>query len=182
MDLWTKLVEGDGRAYSILYDNYHSFLFNYGMKIWDDEDDVLDGIQDLFIYIYEKRITLSVPQSIKSYLCVSLRRILFQKKRYRCFFDNLQVSELHNKESIKSLDLNMEQIIVNNELELEINLKLNKTLSFISPQQREVIYLKYYLNLSNGEISKILNIDNQIVRNVSSRALSRMKTILNRNI
>ena len=73
---WDKIQQGDEEAFRQLYEQYADLLYGYGMKIAGDDDLVTDAIQTLFVYIFEKRETCAVPQSISAYLCVSLRHII----------------------------------------------------------------------------------------------------------
>ena len=73
---WSKIQRGDEGAFRQLYEQYADLLYGYGMKIAGDDDLVTDAIQTLFVYIFEKRETCAVPQSISAYLCVSLRHII----------------------------------------------------------------------------------------------------------
>jgi RNA polymerase sigma-70 factor (ECF subfamily) len=48
----------------------------------------------------------------------------------------------------------------------------------LSSRQKEIIYLKYYQNLSYEEVSEIMNINYQVARNLLYQAIKSLKTIL----
>ncbi len=48
----------------------------------------------------------------------------------------------------------------------------------LSNRQREIIYLKYYQNLSYEEVSEIMNINYQVARNLLYQAIKSLKSLL----
>ncbi len=48
----------------------------------------------------------------------------------------------------------------------------------LSNRQKEIIYLKYYQNLSYEEVSEIMNINYQAARNLLYQAIKSLKSIL----
>lgn len=175
MTNWNHIRKGDHRAFSCLYNDYADLLFAYGMKIVPDECLIYECIQDLFVYVFEARTRISEPVSMRAYLCVALKRIIL-KSVYR----NKQKNEV-GWEDIKQeaysfeLEIDIEEAIIKSEMQREELYNLQQALNDLSPQQREVIYLKYNKNCTNEEISEILGVSNQIVRNVSSRALIKLR-------
>ena len=59
---WEKIQQGDEEAFRQLYSEYSDLLYGYGMKIVGDDDLVTESIQSLFVYLYEKRQSLSPYQ------------------------------------------------------------------------------------------------------------------------
>lgn len=178
-DFWNLIKNGNELAFSKLYNEYADLLYGYGMKIVSDEELVTEAIQNLFVYLYEKRENLSYPDSIKAYLYASLKRTLIRaasKKRSILVFSFDQVTQT---EYNFDLEVDIETAMIQGEHKEETLLKLQNALNELSPQQREVIYLKYYKSCSNDEIAQILGISNQIVRNVASRALLKLRSLGN---
>jgi len=73
---WNCIKRGDEQVFNSLYEQYADMLYGYGMKIIADEELVGNAIQSLFVYLYEKRKTISEPNSVSAYLCVSLKRLI----------------------------------------------------------------------------------------------------------
>ncbi|MEG2820758.1 MAG: sigma-70 family RNA polymerase sigma factor, partial [Muribaculaceae bacterium] len=73
---WTQIKAGNEKAFCELYEQYADMLYGYGMRIIADDIIVNNAIQSLFVYLFEKRHNLSVPNSINAYLCVSLKRLI----------------------------------------------------------------------------------------------------------
>lgn len=173
MSLWSQFKNGNVKAFGTLYDVHADFLFAYGMKMVNNEVLVSDSIQNLFVYLYEKKEKLAEPASIRAYLCTSLKYLVFRQLERES--RNRLVSFEDVKEYDFELDVDIEAALIQNEVEEEYLIKLQKALGALSPQQREVIYLKYYKEFSNDEIAEVLGVSNQIVRNISSRALIKLR-------
>ena len=56
--VWDKMKSGDEKSLSVIFTLYYSDLFKYSLKIFDHPDLVKDSIQDVFLRIWEKRISL----------------------------------------------------------------------------------------------------------------------------
>lgn len=176
-EFWDLIKSGDENAFSKLYNEYADTLFAYGMKIVNQEDVVAEAIQNLFVYLYEKRENLSYPESIKAYLYVSLKRSLIRtasKNRSVLCFSFEQINQTAYD---FDLEIDTETAIIQKECNDKLLQNLQSALNELSPQQREVIYLKYYQDCSNDEIAEVLGVSNQIVRNVASRALLKLRNL-----
>src|SRR5690625_6672265 len=57
----------------------------------------------------------------------------------------------------------------------ENRLILQQALNQLTPRQKEVIYLRFYHGLTNPEISGVMDINDQCVRNLLSGAIKRLR-------
>lgn len=174
-DFWMQIKEGDESAFSRLYNENAGFLFGYGMKIVPNEDLVAETIQSLFVYIFEKRRTISCPESIMAYLCISLKRMLIRAASSQRTSIFRSVEDLKPSDYDFDLELDVESALIRGEFHREYLNKLQVCLNQLSPQQREVVYLKFYKGCNNDEIAQILGTSNQVVRNIASKALLKMR-------
>lgn len=173
-NLWLRYVEGDYSVYKQIFESYYDGLYGYGIKLCSDSTIVEDSIQDVFIYIWEKRKDLMHINSPNVYLFVSLRRkIIKRSNKYR------------KKKKIKDgdffIEFGVEEIMINKEIRDEQKEELHKALNLLSNQQKEVLFLHYYNGMSYGEIEEILSINRQSVRNHMYRAISTLRSALNKN-
>ena len=88
-NIFDKIKADDIKSFEFLFRRYYSILCNYAYKILKDIDAAEEIIQDLFYNIWEKRDTLSIESSVKSYLykstynrCMLLLRHKNIKTRY----------------------------------------------------------------------------------------------------
>ena len=80
-ELVNEFCAGNDHAFAELYDLYVQMLFNYGMKITQDQELLKDCIHDVFVKIYNKRAEKSVINNFASYLIISLKNRLFDEFR-----------------------------------------------------------------------------------------------------
>lgn len=178
---WRKIQQGDEKAFRQLYDQYADLLYGYGMKIAGDDALVTDAIQSLFVYIFEKRKTCAVPQSISAYLCVSLRHMIVNalKKENSGVFKSLD--ELDVSEYPFDLEIDIETAIIRSELEKEQLEVLQKELNSLTKQQREVLYLKYYKKMDSEEIARVMGITSRTVYNTTHMAITQLRERLSKS-
>lgn len=178
---WRKIQQGDEEAFRQLYDQYADLLYGYGMKIAGDDAMVTDAIQSLFVYIFEKRKTCAVPQSIPAYLCVSLRHMIVnaQKKENSGVFKSLD--EIDANEYRFDLEIDIETAIIRSELKKEQLEVLQKELNRLTKQQREVLYLKYYKKMDSEEIARVMGLTSRTVYNTTHMAITRLRERLSKS-
>jgi RNA polymerase sigma-70 factor (ECF subfamily) len=63
-----KMVEGDEEAFKYFFDTYYDDLCNFVNSYLRDEELSEDIVQNIFIYLWEKRDSLPTGCSVKSYL------------------------------------------------------------------------------------------------------------------
>lgn len=170
--LWSKLRKGDQQALSKLFALHHRHLFNYGLKINSDPELVRECIQALFLNIWEHHARLGCADSPRAYLLASLRRkLLEEKNRIRArAVRAFKFIEIQNREVFTA-----EELMVHKEVNSENRLILQQALNQLTPRQKEVIYLRFYHGLTNPEISGVMDINDQCVRNLLSGAIKRLR-------
>ncbi len=73
---WSAFLKGDKDAYAVVYREYFSRLYNYGMRFTQDITLVEDCIQDLLLTLWVKRNNLENIAGVDSYIFVSFRNNL----------------------------------------------------------------------------------------------------------
>ncbi len=169
--LWGQLKEGDQLALEKIYTTHIDYLLQYGNRFSHDSLLVEDCVHDLFVDLWRNRSGLSMTNSIRAYLLVSLRRSIIKKVQKK----QKHLTGNEPEEYQFSADLAIEDIIVNAELSEENAQKLQKAFDELSKRQREVLYLKYYQEVPYEEISELMDISYQSVRNLVSNALRAMR-------
>ena len=173
LELWTNIRNGEKDSLSSLFSLYYSCLFNYGYKIVPRDQFVKDCIQELFLTIWEQRNTICEVYSVKSYLYVSMKRMIFcNLKKYK----NYKKRNARYAEDFLEENLNFETWIISQEFQAEYKSKVNKAIRELSNRQKEIIKLKYNHGLSTSEIASLLEINRQSVYNHVSEALKQLKT------
>lgn len=177
---WRKIQQGEEEAFRQLYEQYADLLYGYGMKIAGDDALVTEAIQSLFVYIFEKRETCAVPQSISAYLCVSLRHMIVNelKKENKGIIRSLE--DVDANEYPFELEIDIETAIIRSELEKEQLEVLQNELNALTKQQREVLYLKYYKKMDPEEIARVMGLTSRTVYNTTHMAISRLRERLSK--
>ncbi len=85
--LYTKVREGDIRAYETLFRRYYEPLCLYCNKIVGSMDTAEEIVQELFYTLWKDRSNLRIILSVKSYLYGAVRNQSLQ------YFEHLQVRE-----------------------------------------------------------------------------------------
>ncbi len=76
-------------------------------------------------------------------------------------------------------DFSINEIVYKDETDKERKEKLVKAMNQLSPRQKETLFLRYYHGLSNDEIAEVMEINHQSVKNNLSRAVQKLRDILN---
>ena len=166
--LWEQLRNGNKAALAELFELYFSQLYNYGRKICSDEEKVKDCIQDLFLEIWNQKNKMPLL-SVKAYLTKALQYKLIRINK------KSQLIEAFDGNGNEFFDWSHETFIIKNEMDAEKVKKLLAAMQQLPKRQQEIIYLKYYLNLSYEEICDLMNIQYQVARNQVSSAINSLK-------
>ena len=172
---WCDIVEGREAAYNDLYDCYSDLLYGYGMKIIADEAAVMDAIQTLFMNIFEKRKSLSAPNSMAAYLCRSLKNLLINEMQSASSKYTCKINDADAADYDFDLQPDIENALIAGEEENEKLRIFKEELSKLSRQQREMLYLRYYKGLAIEEIAEILSVSKRTVYNTTNNALTRLR-------
>lgn len=179
-ELWQALQDGQKQAVSQLFGKYYQRLYNYGMRITSARKQMVrDSIQVLFFKLWKYRQSLDQAESVKAYLLSSLRRILLQK---------LRQEKTRSERNYAFIEIqfhavpNIEEKIIGLERDEQLNKRIKQACRDLSSRQNEILLLRYDHGLSNREISEVLGINYQTVRNHLTRALRNIREELGEHI
>lgn len=168
---WLNIKAGNKHCFNQLFRKYYSELYYYGIKIFSDPDFVKECIQEVFIRIWETRQSLGNVENVKSYLMISVRRmILVQKKKVKGK-QTIEIGQLENSPFF--FDVN--EFEQHEEISEEIRQALLSAINSLTKNQRELVMLFFYHELSYSEIAQIVGISVQAVRNLMYRTLIHLR-------
>lgn len=173
INYWKLFLGGNKSAFEMIINDHFKHLFHYGTKFTDDDELVKDTIQELFIRLWDKRLNLSDDVNPKAYLTASLRRALHRKIQSLRKFVNF--SEVENGLDAFDFEVSVEEDFISNEEVRSIAYRMAANLSVLPERQREVIYLKFFRDLSRPEISDAMGITPQTVSNLLQLALKKLR-------
>lgn len=161
-ELWMAYLEGQQKALGRIFLRHYSRLYRYGVKLVDNEGEVQDGIQELFLKLWKKRTRIDKAHSVEFYLLHSLRRILLRQKE--------QTNSFHrrNREYMEEGPLlfqSTEERIILKEQENERYQLYLMAQKYLTDRQREILYLRLQHGMTNEEIAGFLDLSMQRVKN-----------------
>lgn len=173
-NLWINFTQGDRKAFTTIYSNYVESLYEYGMRILNDEDQVKDCIHDLFTKLWLNHKTIGHTDNIRFYLIGAIRNTIFS---YKSREDRIQKEEFVNPDDFV-LDFNAESDQIKKEESLVQSQKIREALNQLTGRQKEIIYLKYFEEMDYEKISEVMNLSVKGAYKLSARALEALKVIL----
>ncbi|MEO6681255.1 MAG: sigma-70 family RNA polymerase sigma factor [Ginsengibacter sp.] len=174
--IWDNLKSGNKSALKELYDLYRTDLVRYGNKINPDEQLIEDAIQETFISIWKYRNSVSMPLSVKNYMIKAFRNHLINIIQSRS-------NTTYTEESIHfSFEIGFDDKIIENEDAGILSAKINSAITKLSNRQREIIYYRFYENLSFEEIGELMEMQTRATYKLMARAISSLKDILGKNV
>ncbi len=167
--IWDQFRNDDKEAFAVLFEITSDRLYRYGLKFARDEELVKDCIQELFIKLHKTRENLPELKSPLFYLFRALRNLLI---------DAIQQKEKIVYFSPQKLPFNVKFVFDPNsdDINEEIKEKFEKVISLLSNRQKEAIYLRYQAEMSYEEISNLMGINYQSVRNLIHRSLEKIRS------
>jgi RNA polymerase sigma-70 factor (family 1) len=148
-ELSIKPAGQNDNAFEDLYKQYWSLLINFAGQYVDDKQTCEEIVQDLFVHLYVRGITVKIKHTLTSYLFVALRNRIFN------YFRNRAVYRKHLTIAAKrrmATQNNVEQSIYLKELEEAVHHSLQQM-----PQRCSEVYLLKQEKLTVKQISKALN-------------------------
>ncbi|MFD2934257.1 RNA polymerase sigma factor [Spirosoma flavum] len=171
-ELWQRFKAGDERALGELAREHYPSLYNYGLRVTTDSELVWDTIQDLFLELWDRRESVGNAVFVKTYLLKALRYKLLKIRVQQYPPIHLDESEPVKMPFVVSI----EEEIIDNELHDEQARLLHQLMATLSKRQQEVLYLRFYQNLDNHEISHIMGMERQSVANLLHRTFKELRS------
>jgi len=163
--LFLQLQEGSEKAYKELFLKYYSPLSEYASQyIMDQEAEEL--VQDLMLYVWESRESLSIENSLKSYL--------FTATKHRCFNaikKKLYHEQVHDRlyEKLKEQFEDPDYYMID-----ELSKNIEKAIQELPENYRETFKLSRFGDLSNAQIAKNLGVS---IKTVEYRITQSLKIL-----
>jgi RNA polymerase sigma factor (sigma-70 family) len=170
--LWNKFRGGDETAFAQLYKDYAQVLYHYCTHFAQDRPLIKDCIHDLFVELWKHRANIGPTTSVRYYLMASIKRKLV---RHLTAEQKISSQDDVQTDLLPCCDPSYESTIIAHEEDSFVNDCLHKAIERLPRRQREAVYLRFYQNMSNEEISSMMQINIQSVYNLIFGALSNLK-------
>jgi len=174
--VWDEFRKGSKIALETIYEDNYASLYHYGQKFTQDNDLIKDLIHELFIELIDSGSRLSRTDNIRYYLLKSLRNKLLRQLSEKLKFTN----KLTGSADFNLVD-SIESQLIKNEVEEQLRNQVTTAIKKLSVKQQEIIYLRFYSDISYQEIATLFDVNIQTVRNLMSRAINSLKEDLQNN-
>lgn len=146
----------------------------YGLQLNTDKQLIEDCIQELFIWVFQKKEKLNAIDDLRIYLFISLKRKLMHKAQRSS--SKLASKENYLKQNEPNIFIeSIEEKILELDQNAENSQLIKEALQLLPAKMKEAVYLYYYQRLSHKDMAEILNIKTQSSKNLLSKAISRLK-------
>jgi RNA polymerase sigma factor (sigma-70 family) len=163
-----------GDKITTIYNAYVNDLFTYGLYLGFNKESVKDAIHDVFLKLSTNNNLLDNAENIKFYLFRSLKNRLIDTHKNRKEHVTLEAMNSILELSF-NMTVNVETLLIEQEEKLQIKKEIVKMLDFLTPRQREIIYLRYIHEYDYKQISELLQISVHGCRKLVSKAILNLK-------
>ena len=163
----TETLNGDREAFGRLVEKYERRIFNLAFRICGDYEDAMDVTQTVFVKAFDRLGTFDPSRKFFSWLYrMGVNESLNQAKR--------QSRIVHVEFDLPSRAPSPEQQFIRDESDGLVQTALKR----LGKDQRVVIILRHFVDLSYRQIGEVLGIQEKTVKSRLYSARQRMKEIL----
>lgn len=169
-ELWGGIRSGDEQALGYLMKRYYRTLVHYGTKFTPDVALLEDCLQELFVGLWQRQESLPSSVSVRLYLFKAYHNQLLKALDRAGRSPSAELTDEYPDQTQTIEDTLMWQ-----ETELATHHRLQTGLAALSARQRQVVYLRYYENLSGEQVADLMGISRQSVANLLQQALHKLR-------
>ncbi len=175
--LWSAFREGSENAFDLIYGKMFPVLFNYGCRLCQDEEQVKDCIQNIFIEIWQKRGQVKEVHSLKHYFLKIMRRKLHKELENKSVTQNKLLSTGFYIDMGNDLfSYFPDQFNLESGISSATTTLIKESIGKLSNRKKEAILLKFYENLTYEEISAVMGLrDQKYARQLVYRSLDELR-------
>lgn len=160
--IWPALQKGDRAVYEMVFHEHYRPLCAFARTFLTDPDEAEEVVQNVFVALWEKRNTLEVEASLRSYLFRSVRNACLNRLKH----DKVRLQ--HRAHALYSASADS----VFNHVDMqELESRLKAALDKLPEQCRKVFELSRFQEMRYAEIADHLQISPKTVENHMGKAL-----------
>ncbi|MBA4313682.1 MAG: hypothetical protein C0417_13750 [Chlorobiaceae bacterium] len=162
-----QCLQGNQKAFEEIVERYHKVIFNVGLRILNDVEDAADVTQTAFLKAYENLSKFNERYKFFSWLYkIAVNEslnVLKQRKQTQGIDSGIVSTGKNPEETYK---------------DVELSEKIQDAIMKIGLENRVVIVLSHFQDLSYGEISYILDLPGKTVKSRLFTARKLLRDIL----
>lgn len=152
-------IDGNNRAFDLLLSRTQSKLFTYIMFVVRDQDVANDIFQETFVKVIVKLKQGKYTNSGKfsAWLVRIAHNVImdwYREQKSERIVEPTEDNDLSNLGGNELLDLNVENHFVNEQVLADVK----KMMNMLPPSQREVVFMRFYQEMSFKEIAEATNV------------------------
>lgn len=158
-ELAMSYIAGDGKAFDLLLLRNQSKLFSYILFVVRDRDTANDIFQETFVKVITRLHQGKYAPSGKFgawLLRIAHNMIMdwYREQRAENIIENKNDNDMSNIKDASLFDYSIESHFVN----VQILSDVKKMMNMLPPAQREVVFMRFYQELSFKEIAEATNV------------------------
>jgi RNA polymerase sigma-70 factor (family 1) len=156
--------------FEALFKLYYAPLVVYACKYLPEKDVAREIVQEFFVKLYEKRSTLTIDTSLKSYLYRSV---------YNACINYINQRSIQDKH-IRNIDLerNVEENLENEINSVELQNRIFNLIEGLPPKCKKIFKMNRLEGMKNEEIAVSLHLSKRTVETQISKALKILRNKL----
>lgn len=169
-ELLDAIKEDNHAAFEVLFNRYWEYLFSIIYRRLNDRDQTQDIVQDIFIYIWNNRASLSIRTGMEPYLFTAARNQLYSLYRR----DKLRLAREVELQYQTTVSPQTDQLVLFKEVDRLVTEELER----MPDNVRRCFTLSREEGKSIREIALELMLSEKTVKNNISDALKRLRVHL----
>lgn len=165
LKILSGIIDGDKKAFDLLFSVYYDKLCRYAGKIVHDDDQCEDLVQDLFAEIWVNRKKLNIKTSLSAYLYRSIYNSCLD------YIKHQKVKNKHQSETVFQSANTFDDSLVFTEM-IDI---MERCIEQLPEQCKKIFRLSRFENLKYREIAEVLQVSENTVDTQIRRALNKLK-------
>lgn len=165
------IKQGDERVFEQVFREHYKVLCGYAIKFLKEKEAAEEIVQDVFFKLWEKRETLEITTSLKSYLFRAVHNRCLNTVKHIDIRENYKAE---NEERIKSEEENLTEHFNQFELQQQIQ----KAIDTLPEQRQKIFKLSRFQGLKYREIAEQMELSEKTVEAQMSKALKTLREAL----
>lgn len=165
MILVERFLSGDAEAFELLYARYYTKVFNLARGVLIDPEEAADATQEIFALVYRNLHRFNRQSKFSTWLFrVAVNRSIQESRKRRFKHRHVELNEGLEQPSIEVP-------------KVEVDPKVQKSLEKLAPQDRAILTLFYWQEMSLQEIAESMQINLNAAKTRLYRARERFRKV-----
>jgi RNA polymerase sigma-70 factor (ECF subfamily) len=177
-EIIAQVLAGNQARYRLLVERHQQAVFNAAYRLLGQREEAADTAQDAFLRAYQALSSFQLDRPLKPWLCrIAINLALNRLKRQR---PEISLDGGQDEPGLELPDMSAEPQA--NLLRDERQQILRRAILALPPEQRAVIELRHFQELSYDEIAAALDVSLATVKSRLFRARQQLRQILEKKI